>query len=65
MKKNLTSREMEVLKLLCDGLNNREIGDKLYITSYTAKAHVEAILRKLDAKNRTSAAYNAVKLELV
>lgn len=56
--KNLTNREEEVAKLLCKGLTNKEIAKVLIISITTAKAHVNAILRKLNVKNRTLAAYN-------
>ncbi|MBQ8458817.1 response regulator transcription factor [bacterium] len=61
----LTNREKEVLKYLCMGLNNKEIAEKLYISSHTSKAHVTAILRKLNLKNRIVTAYFAGKNNLV
>lgn len=48
----LTNREKEVLKLLAKGYTNPEIAQKLYISTHTVKAHVAAILKKLNAKNR-------------
>ena len=53
----LTSRENEVMELLCEGLTNNEIADKLIITVHTVKSHIESIIYKLRAKNRTSAVY--------
>ena len=61
----LTEREQEVLKYICLGYSNIEIGKKLFISSHTAKAHVQAILRKLKLKNRTLAAFIAGKDNLV
>lgn len=55
----LTQRERQVLGLLGQGLSNRQIGDRLYITAKTASVHVSAILRKLGATSRTEAAYLA------
>ena len=55
----LTQRERQVLGLLGQGLTNRQIGDRLYITAKTASVHVSAILRKLGAASRTEAAYLA------
>ena len=48
----LTNREKEVLELLAKGYTNPEIAQKLYISPHTVKAHVAAILKKLNAKNR-------------
>lgn len=55
----LTPRERQVLGLLGQGLTNRQIGDRLFITAKTASVHVSAILRKLGASSRTEAAYLA------
>lgn len=48
----LTKREKEVLELLAKGYTNPEIAQMLYISPHTVKAHVAAILKKLNAKNR-------------
>lgn len=61
----LTERELEVLALIVDGLNNLEIAKKLFITRATAKAHVHSILQKLYVKDRTKAAVCAMKEGLV
>ena len=61
----LTERELEVLALIVDGLNNLEIAKKLFITRSTAKAHVHSILQKLYVKDRTKAAVCAMKEGLV
>ncbi len=60
----LTKREQEVLKLLCEGKNNIEIAEILHISKHTAKAHVTSIIRKLECRNRTNAAYVAGKINL-
>lgn len=57
----LTAREMEVLKLIVDGLSNPEIAEKLTITKATAKAHVHSILQKLCVDDRTQAAVLAMR----
>lgn len=57
----LTAREMEVLKLIVDGLSNPEIADRLTITKATAKAHVHSILQKLCVDDRTQAAVLAMR----
>lgn len=57
----LTPRETEVLKLLARSLNNREIGERLFITENTVKNHVRSILEKLRVHSRTEAAVVAVR----
>ena len=52
----LTQRELEVLGLVADGLQNREIADRLVLSSRTIDHHVSAVLRKLDARTRGEAA---------
>ncbi len=61
----LTDREIEVLALIVEGLNNAQIAKKLVITISTAKAHVHSILQKLYVTNRTQATIQAVKEGLV
>jgi DNA-binding CsgD family transcriptional regulator/pimeloyl-ACP methyl ester carboxylesterase len=61
----LSERELEVLSLLADGLSNQEIGNKLFITVGTVKTHVNAILGKLEAHNRTHAVARARDLNLL
>ncbi len=61
----LTAREMEVLPLLVKGLTNREIGEVLRFTEFTAKAHVRSLLAKLGAADRTEAATLAIQRGLV
>jgi DNA-binding CsgD family transcriptional regulator len=58
----LTPRELEVLALLADGMTNREIASKLFISDKTASVHVSRILSKLDVPNRTAAASLAHQL---
>jgi DNA-binding NarL/FixJ family response regulator len=62
---DLTSRELEVLSLLAQGLSNREISARLFITERTVKFHVGSILGKLEATNRTEAARIAARRGLV
>ena len=58
----LSTREREVVELLARGNSNRQIAEALRITVHTAKAHVDHILAKLDASDRTQAAVKAVEL---
>jgi DNA-binding NarL/FixJ family response regulator len=61
----LTEREMEVLALLVEGLNNPQISKKLVITIATTKTHVHNILQKLYVKTRSKAVATAMKDGLV
>lgn len=51
----LTAREMDVLTLIANGSSNADISAALYISLSTVKTHISALMRKLDATNRTSA----------
>jgi DNA-binding CsgD family transcriptional regulator len=55
----LTSREVEVIRLIADGLSNRDIATRLVISEHTAANHVRSILFKINAENRTQAAIYA------
>lgn len=57
----LTEREQEVLHLIADGMNNREIAEKIFISEKTVKTHVSNILGKLHLEDRTQAAIYALK----
>ncbi|MDD3593329.1 MAG: response regulator transcription factor [Candidatus Gastranaerophilales bacterium] len=61
----LTAREIEVLALIVEGLNNPEIAERLIISRATAKAHVHSILQKLCVNDRTQAAVTAMKEGIV
>jgi len=61
----LTDREVEVLRLLAEGLSNRAIGERLYISTNTAANHIRSILLKTGAANRTQAAMYAADHELL
>jgi DNA-binding NarL/FixJ family response regulator len=57
----LTPRELDVLRLIADGVGNAEIGDRLHIGLGTVKGHIRDILEKLSANDRTQAAVNALR----
>jgi RNA polymerase sigma factor (sigma-70 family) len=61
----LTPREEEVLRLLVEGLSNREIGAQLQLTEGTIKNYVSAIIAKLQANDRTHAVVTALRRGLV
>jgi DNA-binding NarL/FixJ family response regulator len=61
----LTPREHDVLTLVAEGLTNKEIGGRLSITEDTVKKHVQNIIWKLRAADRTQAAIMALKLGLL
>jgi DNA-binding NarL/FixJ family response regulator len=58
---DLTERELEVLRLIAAGLNNRQIADRLVISEKTVKTHVSSILGKLHVEDRTQAAVYALR----
>ena len=57
----LTEREVEVLRLVAQGLSNEEIGGRLFISERTVRTHVSNILGKLHLANRTQAALYALR----
>jgi NarL family two-component system response regulator LiaR len=62
---DLTEREREVLELMVEGLNNREIAERLIISNSTVKNHVSNIFSKLGTSSRTQAVALAVENKLV
>ncbi len=60
----LTAREMEVLDLIAEGMINKEIAKKLFISEKTVKNHVSNIFKKLNVSDRTQAAIYAFKHNL-
>lgn len=61
----ITNREMEVLKLLAEGLFNKEIASRLGISERTVKNHVSNLFKKIEVSDRTQAAIFAVKNDIV
>lgn len=61
----LSTRELEILALIADGLTNKEIGNRLYLTERTVKWHASSIYRKLGVENRTAALAKARTLKLL
>jgi DNA-binding NarL/FixJ family response regulator len=65
LRADLTSREMEILKMLAKGLTNKQIGTALGISNNTVKNHVNNIIEKLDVSDRTEAATTAIRRGLI
>jgi DNA-binding NarL/FixJ family response regulator len=61
----LSARELEVLRLIVQGMSNKEIGSALSITESTVKNHVNSILSKLNVNDRTQAATTALRRGIV
>ena len=57
----LTEREQEVLELVAEGLLNKEIAKKLFLSEKTVKNHLNTIFKKIGVTNRTHAALYAMK----
>ena len=51
----ITRRELEILELIAQGMSNREIADKLFVSESTVKTHSSRVFEKLSAKRRTQA----------
>ena len=61
----VTKREVEVLQLIADGCSTPEVAERLYISQKTVKNHLASIYGKLDARDRTQAVLQAVRLGIV
>ena len=57
----LTRREFEVLQLVAEGVSNKEIGQRLFISEKTVKNHITSIFRKLGVADRTQAVIHAIR----
>jgi two-component system response regulator DegU len=61
----VTKREIEVLQLIADGCSTPEVAEQLYISQKTVKNHLASIYQKLDARDRTQAVLQAVRMGIV
>ncbi|MCL1838230.1 MAG: response regulator transcription factor [Propionibacteriaceae bacterium] len=61
----LSSREQEILVRVAEGLRNREIAERIFITGETVKSHMSSILAKLGVDNRTQAVSEALRLGIL
>lgn len=64
-KSQLTERELELLHLLADGLSNKNIAERLFISENTVKYHIKNILQKFGVQNRTEAVAIAIRQGLL
>lgn len=62
---NITPRELEVLALIAEGMSNREIAEKLFVSENTVKTHSSRVFDKLSAKRRTQAVQRGKELGLL
>lgn len=65
LAEELTEREREVLRLMAEGYTNKEIAERLSVAEVTVKKHVQSIMAKLGATDRTHAAILALRLGLI
>lgn len=61
----ITKREEEVLQLIADGCSTGEVAERLFISQKTVKNHLASIYQKLDARDRTQAVLQAVRMGIV
>ena len=61
----VTKREIEVLQLIADGCSTPEVAEQLFISQKTVKNHLASIYHKLDARDRTQAVLQAVRMGIV
>lgn len=61
----LTDQELSIVKLIAEGLTNKEIGQELYLSTNTVKFHISNIMRKLDVKRRAEVVHKAASNHLI
>jgi len=61
----LSDRETEVLKLLSQGLNYKDVAETMFLSPHTVKTHIKNIYSKLHVNNRAEAIYKAIKQKLI
>jgi DNA-binding CsgD family transcriptional regulator len=64
-KTGISKRELEILRLIDEGLSNQQIADKLFVSEHTVKKHVSNLFFKLDVQRRTEAVKKAKTMRLI
>jgi ATP/maltotriose-dependent transcriptional regulator MalT len=64
-KTGISKRELEILKLIDEGLSNQQIAEKLFVSEHTVKKHVSNLFFKLDVQRRTEAVKKAKNMRLI
>jgi len=65
LSSDLTSREVEVLKLVANGLSNQSIGEQLFLSEHTVHRHLANIFSKLSVSSRAAAVAQAARRGLI
>lgn len=65
LQAGLTQRQLEVARLIAEGLTNKEIAEKLFLSPRTVEMHVAHLLNRLDCRNRSEAVHKAARLGLL
>ncbi|HPF10459.1 MAG TPA: LuxR C-terminal-related transcriptional regulator [Flavobacteriaceae bacterium] len=61
----ISKREYEILQKISEGLSNKEIGARLFVSEHTVKTHVSNLFQKLEVKRRTQAVQKAKELNII
>ena len=61
----LSAREVEILKLIAEGMTNNEIAEKIFLSSHTIATHRKNLMRKLSAKNNVDLVISAIKESII
>lgn len=64
-KSGISKRELEVLQLMAEGLSNKEIADKLFVSENTIKTHSSKLFEKMEVSRRTQAVDKAKKMKII
>ena len=65
IESELSERELEILKLVCEGKNNKEISNRLHISNYTVTAHLSRVCEKLCVRDRIQAVIKALRENII
>lgn len=64
-EKSLTPRQIEVVRLIASGLQNKQIAYEMHVSEATVKLHISGLLSRLGVKNRTGAVMKALRMNLL